>query len=538
MKQKLCLLLILVFNHAYSQTADNSKIPQKLTISQAPTSILIDQKPYEGLKFREVFVQYREEYKIINENRYNGEINYIKSGENLNRAFYQGRMGFIDKKNKVVIPFLYKFNEETSHLSFRDVMILQKGNFWGLVNLYNQVIIPFDNQILRELYTADNLYLAKKNNKIGVYDSYGNIKIPFAYDSLLAVSNNAGMILLKDGKAGIISLNNKIIIPFEYKFIKALKDKPYFYAIKQNSSNILDENYKSIFKKDYSSFYELPTNHLFASYQNKYGIIDYKENIIVPFAYDFFLNEIAGSGGSNSENHCYVILKNKKVGLYDFEAKKEIIEPIYEQIVPLNNDYYWIKKDGKGQIYKNEFVAFPTFFKTISYKNDLISFTDVEDKITNFKWQDKKLVVLKESDEKRIGYDKEYIVKNNKWGFESSKKDFVIKPIYDSLSRWEQFSNPLFFAKKNGKCGIIDKDSKEFIPIEFDEIKQLAYFESDPRTFAIRKKDKWAIYDYIEGYISEFKYKKVKYLNSYSLYYLDGVLYSRIGNAFVPYKKK
>jgi hypothetical protein len=68
-------------------------------------------------------------------------------------------------------------------------------------------------------------------------------------------------------------------------------------------------------------------------------------------------------------------------------------------------------------------------------------------------------------------------------------------------------------------------------------LKHLAYSEAAPRTFAIRKKDKWAIYDYLEGYITGFKYKDVKYLNAYGLYYLDGVLHSRMGNTFVPYKK-
>jgi WG containing repeat len=538
MKHKISLFLILFFNKVYAQTINNSKIPLKLTISQTPAYNLIDQELYKNMKFREVFMQWGEGKRIIDENSYNNEINYVKSNENLCLAFYKGQIGYINKMRKVVIPFQYRFEHESTNLIFQDKMILKKGNVFGLIDEYNQIIIPFDNQRLEKIQFTD-VYSAKKNDKIGIYDSYGNVKIPFVYDSLLNVFNVNGIInivLLKDNKVGMVSSTNKTLIPFEYKNIKQMVGKPIYEVLNQNKSQILGEDFKPIFKKEYSNFYELSPHHLLASYQNRTGVIDFQENIIIPFENNYSFDEVLNSNISNLENHYYIVKKDGKVGLYDFKAKKESIAPIFDRISHLDYDYYWVTKNNLGQIYKNGVVVFPFIFKKYEHKNSFMAFTDDNDKIINLKWQNQELVEIKDNFKRITAHIGDYIIENNKWGYKNTNEIFI-KPMYDSISRWDKNEITLFLVKKNNKYGVINRNNIEIIPIEYDEVKKMEFYYSYQTTLAIRRNNKWAIYDCSEGYISDFKYKKVRYLPSYNLYYLDDILCSRIGINFIPYKK-
>ena len=56
-----------------------------------------------------------------------------------------------------------------------------------------------------------------KNDKSGLIDKYGNIKIDFKYDDLFFLNENL-LVANKDSKEGIIDIDENIIVPFKYGF--------------------------------------------------------------------------------------------------------------------------------------------------------------------------------------------------------------------------------------------------------------------------------------------------------------------------------
>lgn len=56
-----------------------------------------------------------------------------------------------------------------------------------------------------------------KNDKNGLIDKFGNIKIDFKYDDLFFINKNL-LVANKNSKEGIIDVNENIIVPFKYWF--------------------------------------------------------------------------------------------------------------------------------------------------------------------------------------------------------------------------------------------------------------------------------------------------------------------------------
>ena len=89
-------------------------------------------------------------------------------------------------------------------------------------------------------------------------------------------------------------------------------------------------------------------------------------------------NYTIGSNFSNKNykeiyNDRYVIIINSNsFGIYDVKDNKEIIEPKYDNIEYLNNDYFSIKKDDNyGIIDKNDKVVLEIKYDAINYSNNL-----------------------------------------------------------------------------------------------------------------------------------------------------------------------
>jgi hypothetical protein len=140
--------------------------------------------------------------------------------EGLAAVVRDGKIGFINAKNEIVIPFQYcyfdKYNAyDFGYLFHNDccVMTNEKGEL-GLINKKGEWILnPIYDEILPLQKNGYRLVVNKE--KYGVIDSNNNIVYPAEYDYIDIVSN--GFVLAKEGKMWQIDFSGKVTKPFMYE---------------------------------------------------------------------------------------------------------------------------------------------------------------------------------------------------------------------------------------------------------------------------------------------------------------------------------
>lgn len=140
--------------------------------------------------------------------------------EGLAAVVRDGKIGFINAKNEIVIPFQYcyfdKYNAyDFGYLFHNDCCVItnEKGKF-GLINKKGEWILnPIYDKILPLQKNGYRLVVNKE--KYGVIDSNNNIVYPAEYDYIDIVSN--GFVLAKEGKMWQIDFSGKVTKPFMYE---------------------------------------------------------------------------------------------------------------------------------------------------------------------------------------------------------------------------------------------------------------------------------------------------------------------------------
>ena len=181
-------------------------------------------------------------------------------------------------------------------------------------------------------------YLGKAYSWQTIIDYQGNEIINFANKSVEDITPNGKVIFRdEDDKYGVIDLDGKIIIPAKYRLIERVlhqvidDNKELFKIYNKGKYGIIDEFANIYISCKYDELNEIKSKNslCIAKIGKKYGIIDIKEQILVPFKYrniyilspDYFMAQMSN-----------------KWGLYTYN-NHEIISPQYDAL-------YFYKKFG------------------------------------------------------------------------------------------------------------------------------------------------------------------------------------------------
>lgn len=182
-------------------------------------------------------------------------------------------------------------------------LIAKKENRYGYISEKNEIIKPFEYVNIYGL--KDDLVFVNTDNKAGMYDQEGDIKLAFEYDSICDTFYNnsepeeAKYIVIKNGKAGTVDIHNDVIIPIIYD--------------------------------ELSGWVEYGPEAHFAKKDGKYGLISPEGQVIIPLEYEYVDLPEAG---------IIVVRKNGKYGALSWE-NKEILPCIYDRIIndmPIDNE--------------------------------------------------------------------------------------------------------------------------------------------------------------------------------------------------------
>ena len=258
------------------------------------------------------------------------------------------KFGVTDSLKNVIIPFKYDFIEFKNRR-----LIIRNNNLNGLFALDNKELLPIEFEFILPRKN-DRFILWTKKSIFGLSNINGKIVIPIQYKSVSSIENDDFYITENGNNLnGVYDFNGKNIIPEEYKFYTV--DKNIIFAIKDNKSQIIDinnsENNIILGEKieliETVRHYSMGEN-LFQiiKKENKYGIINSKNETIIPTIYD----EI-----KSSQNWRYFIIKQKnKIGLINVNGTVTK-QPIYDSI-ELRKEYIVLKrKDIKNEIYAYEY---------------------------------------------------------------------------------------------------------------------------------------------------------------------------------------
>lgn len=246
---------------------------------------------------------------------------YDKKGElgesGLAMVVKNGKVGFVDKDDKVVIPLIYDYesgrwynDNYVSKWDNQPLIRVKRNGKYGMINREGTEVVPvmYDKITQPELYKLENVVRVKLNGKYGYVNGYNQTVVPIKYDALEEEFYNGHPAYAKlNGKYGFIDQNNNVVAPFKY---------------------------------DTTRGFGFHSTLAPVSINGKYGYIDLIGNVAIPLQYSF---------ADNFDNGLAAVVKNGKVGFIDESGSV---------VLPFQYDVRWTD-DGNGKHLSSDYYYAP-----------------------------------------------------------------------------------------------------------------------------------------------------------------------------------
>lgn len=222
---------------------------------------------------------------------------------NLARAKYNSKWGFINIKGDFVIQPIYT---DVSDFNKKGLARVEVKDKWGIIDSTGKLILPIEfivesNYIYWDYYNF--IVVAKYKNVLaidyvyGVYDYNGKEILPLQYDEIEILNltdEHFNKIDYKyfhvslDGKWGVVNIQNDIILPFKYNDKDCIKPfKNGYAAVKSNERwGFANEKGLEIIPPSYERVEDVRFDVFLVKEKEKWGLANFNNKILVPFVYD------------------------------------------------------------------------------------------------------------------------------------------------------------------------------------------------------------------------------------------------------------
>ena len=126
-----------------------------------------------------------------------------------------GKIGFINYDNEMVIPAEYDYVEESEYL-FKDGMCVIRDAQtmkYGVIDREGNLRLPMDYSMIFKNDGQDSWYI-RKNGKVGLTDSHMNIIFEPIYTNISVSGCKDSAYVTLDGVKQLVSFDGEVIIPF------------------------------------------------------------------------------------------------------------------------------------------------------------------------------------------------------------------------------------------------------------------------------------------------------------------------------------
>ncbi len=314
---------------------------------------------------------------------------------------------------------------------------------YGMRNFSGDTILPFKftyTQVIPEGFCIASKPVEKDYNRLyGLYDLNGKQVLPHDFESIDGFYCGRA-IVKKKGKYGVIDETGMELFYTEYGRIdRFYNDYAIVYKNHENGDikvGIIDKKGLEVVPAIYQwldQVYNFSEGLAAVAQNRKYGFVDTKGKVVIPFKYDnvnSFQNGIAKVWVNGWRNVAYINRNGE-----------EIIPPIFEAI-----------NQSNLRRYHNKFI---------------IGLKDSAHYV--FDYSGKEIALLQyETVGEFNEYKKSFLVsKNNKWGTLDSNLQVEIPIEYEFL---ETIFPDKIAATKNGKIGFINHEGKVISSFEYDWI--------------------------------------------------------------------
>lgn len=204
------------------------------------------------------------------------------------RAVYDstGKWGYVDKNNKVVIPYIYDKAE-----NFRNGMaVVGINNKYGIIDnmnnnlldiVYDSISLPYNNYIVAEKNNSQQLIDPK------TFKSVGKI-----YNKILYQDNNF-LIIQNDNKFGLMNDKGVEVVPPLYDSVDQLNsffrkdiDSNGFWLKQNNKWIYMDFNGNRRFDKSFDDVDSFRFGYAAVKINDNWGLVDREGNEILDYKYD------------------------------------------------------------------------------------------------------------------------------------------------------------------------------------------------------------------------------------------------------------
>jgi len=234
-------------------------------------------------------------------------------------AKYNDKWGYFNVHGKEIVPMIYEDIFINKHC-----IVANYDGQWGFMDKNGTSLTDFEYEDFEEF--SNDRARVKKSGKYGFIDAKCAVVIPIMYDDCEpqfseTSSSNPRILPLwvkLDGLYGFIDIFGDMIIKPKYEFVQSFQDiwnrRPLAAVVKNGAAGFVSITGKMVIPCIYEPDFDQWENYCFFSglanvkQGGKWGVIDQKNNIVIPFLYDEFL-----SGYGNESGFRYAIRNGKKL---------------------------------------------------------------------------------------------------------------------------------------------------------------------------------------------------------------------------------
>lgn len=326
----------------------NAKYEEITSFAQKEGEVLVKQNGKYGIVDEKGNIKIKNKYDLIETDGYYTEENgYKKSGYVVRITTSEGyRYGYYDCDGVQVLGEEYNQITRLTQIKNDIYLIVAKNGQYG-VFVNNSKIISQQYQSID--YNQDlQIFIVERTAQFGAINLKGSEIIPIEYSEL--VVNGIYLYGIKEGEKKVFDVNgNNVDISYD-TYIMSTSSTKYFIKNENGKYSVLNTDLESITKQNYC-FLEYAYDDYFiaTNEQNKVGVIDLEENIVVEFNYDL-IQLIKGKNIFQARE-----FSTEKTDIYDaqfdlaLEMSNANIEILDEMVKIYNNEQETLL-DNNGKI--------------------------------------------------------------------------------------------------------------------------------------------------------------------------------------------
>lgn len=357
---------------------------------------------------------------------------------------------------------------------------LQQGKvLYGICNRdTKKEILPTEYEEIKSEH--EGLFIVRKNQKLGIVDSFNQIKIPFLYDTIWGQKKGSYRVC-KARKWGLIDTVGKEIVPCRFDETSYLQNG-YVIVLENGRMGLWTQAGKEIIPPTYVQYAEKPDFFYTKGYEDNYGFTpsDWK---LMQYAPNFLV--------LLEKNKIFCVDSTGKRISHKYAKVSDFMPTANKQFMSLckNHKLLFLNQKGKEvlQLKNAKLKRFNSGNKEV---RELIPISK-KGKWALYHAEKGKIKALTPYiyDEMKAGNLVPYIHVGNKdkVGLLSRAGKVVLPAVYDEYEISKDYRS--YRVRKGEKWGLIDSTLKTVLPIQYDSV----YIQKN--SILVLEKGKWGMFD-------------------------------------------